>query len=180
MEEYVTDSTLSQLPVNTAYPDLTLRCVVLATVPLRTCEFSDEKVFTTVGSVAPLSLSNGGAAACTKPVRINFYGAWGMAASFLDPGDVVILNGFVRLAAPLTSTSASPSPSLSPPVFVCPVSESDGGALRVLQPSRGGDVMEVLVSPSSMDAVCMRGLTATDRANHLYMQQCAACAAVPS
>lgn len=212
MDGYVTDALLEQTSCNTAYPDWTLRCVVRATVPLRTCEFSDEKVFTAVASISPSTTAARGSAAGVEAdvVRVNFYGLWGMAAAFLDPGDVILLHGFYRLdvpctpaefqgnsaaaaggspastapassppSAPLQSVSASPSSSSARVICVCPLPEEEGCVLRVLQPGKGGDVMEVLVSPSNMDAICMRGLTASDEANHRYVRQCVASAAVP-
>jgi hypothetical protein len=177
MEEYITDTSLRQTLDNTAYPDLVVRCVVLSTVPLRTCEFSDDRVFTAVGSIAPCAPSH--IEACGAVVRVNFYGLWGMAAAFIDPGDVVILQGFYRLEAPCTpaiSENSACSSTTSSPIYLCPLPEEKGCVLRVLQPGKGGDVMEVLVTPSNMDAICLRGLTASDASNHLYVRQCLACA----
>ena len=77
MEEYVTETLLKQTSCRAPYPNLVLRCVVLSTVPLRTCEFSDEKVFTAVGSIAASSPDRG--SACGDTVRVNFYGSWGTA-----------------------------------------------------------------------------------------------------
>ncbi|KPA85070.1 hypothetical protein ABB37_01485 [Leptomonas pyrrhocoris] len=174
MEEYVTDASLSETACSVAYPDLILRCVVLATVPLRACEFRDEKVFTAVGCISPLSPNDAGS--CAKPVRVNFYGSWGMAAAFMESGDVMVLQGFYRLDPPSAPEVASGDALASAPssVFVCPLPEEEGCVLRVLQPGKGGDVMEVLVTPSNMDAICMHGLTKSDAANHLYVHQCLA------
>lgn len=175
MEEYVTETLLKQTSCRAPYPNLVLRCVVLSTVPLRTCEFSDEKVFTAVGSIAASSPDRG--SACGDTVRVNFYGSWGTAAAFMDPGDVIVLHGFFRLEVPCTpDVDLAGTSSLSSSAVLCPLPEEEGCVLRVLQPGKSGDVMEVVVTPSNMDAICIRGLTPSDVVNHLYVQQCVQCA----
>ncbi|KPI86553.1 hypothetical protein ABL78_4376 [Leptomonas seymouri] len=176
MEEYVTDTSLSQTLCNTAYPNLVLRCVVVDTVPLRRGEFSDERVFTAIGSISPPSPNHAGS--CKKLIRINFYGLWGMAAAFMDPGDVIILHGFYRLDAPSRRETAGKPPSSTSSIFLCPLREQEGCVMRVLQPAKTGEVMEVLVTPSNMDAICVHGLPTSDTANHFYMRQCLTSASV--
>ncbi|CAJ1030321.1 hypothetical protein NXY56_004573 [Leishmania guyanensis] len=171
MESYETDASLEQLPKDVELPELVLRCTVVAAIPLRTCEFGDDKVFTIVGSVAPCTPSAGTAAGKTR-LRINFYNSWGAAAAFMDPGDVILLRGFSLLHVPTHARCgdlASTAPD-SPLLFVRPLPSTS--TLRVLQRGEKKLVMEVSVSPENWDAVGMRSLPDSDTANQMYARTC--------
>ncbi|KAK7195053.1 hypothetical protein NESM_000428100 [Novymonas esmeraldas] len=171
MEAYETDASLAQLPKGAEFPELILRCTVIAAVALRPCEFSDDKVFTVLGSVAPRTVTADTTAASAS-VRINFYNAWAAAAAFLDPGDVLLLCGFSVQDTPRCAGGGGNGgwSSAPPPVFVRPLLSSS--TLRVLQRGEKELVMEVSVSPQNWDAVGVRGLPESDTANHDYARTC--------
>lgn len=179
MEAYETDASLAQLPKEAAYPELVLRCTVMDAVPLRACEFNDDKVFTVVGSVAPSSPTD--MTTATKAlVRINFYNAWAAAAAFMDPGDVILLRGFAVIdvppnvggynAANAGAALSSQSPMVRAPLVVRPLQVES--TLRVLQKGEKNTVMEVSVSPENWDAVGVRSLPFSDAANQRYARMC--------
>ncbi|AYU80472.1 hypothetical protein conserved [Leishmania donovani] len=171
MESYETDASLEQLPKGVEFPELVLRCTVVAAIPLRICEFGDDKVFTVVGSVAPCTP---GACAATKMrlLRINFYNSWGAAAAFMDPGDVILLRGFCLLDVPPHTSGGGAARSASEPqlLFVRPLPSKS--TLRVLQKGGKELVMEVAVSPENWDAISMRSLPKSDAENQRYARTC--------
>ncbi|KAG5498464.1 hypothetical protein JIQ42_03270 [Leishmania sp. Namibia] len=171
MESYETAASLEQLPKDAEFPELMLRCSVVAVIPLRTCEFGNDKVFTVIGSVAPYT-PNADAAASPKLLRINYYNSWGATASFMDPGDVMLLRGFSLLDVPLYARGgkvegSTPDP---PPLLVRPLPSTS--MLRVLQRGEKQLVMEVSVSPENWDAVGVRSLPESDVENHTYARTC--------
>ncbi|KAG5500633.1 hypothetical protein JKF63_03729 [Porcisia hertigi] len=171
MESYETYARLQRLPKGTEFPELVLRCTVVAAIPFRVCEFGDDKVFTVIGSVAPCT-SDAGAVAKKTPLRINFYNSWGAAASFLDPGDVILLQGFSILNVPpyASGSRAERLKSDPMPIFVRPIQSKS--TLRVLQKGEKGLVMEVSVTPDDLDSFSVRGLPVSDTINHTYARTC--------
>ncbi|GET90246.1 hypothetical protein, conserved [Leishmania tarentolae] len=178
MESYQTDASLKQLPKGVEFPDLVLRCTALATIPLRTCEFGEDKVFTVVGSVAPCTPGTE-VTAKTRLLRINFYNSWGAAAAFMDPGDVILLRGFCLLDVPPHINGSGAARSSSDPKLLYLRPLSSKSTLRVLQ--RGGKelVMEVAVTPENWDAIGMRTLPKSDIENQRYARTCWGLEALP-
>lgn len=167
---YETPTSLKKLATNVAHAKHLLRCVVCSAIPLRCCEFNDSQVFTVVGrlSSAPSASRNAAIYTQANDVRINFYGEWAIAASFVDPGDVVILEGFELYDVPSKLLQSSPK-TPKDQVLVRPLPTSS--KLRVLQKGLGGDIMEVTVGPDSSHLPLIRGLPRLDHGNYEYVSQ---------
>lgn len=160
LEVYETSASLRELPRGVPLPRSSVRCVVAKTIATRFREFAVGVVFTVEGT---LRTGCQGELPENK-VHINFYDDWAHGASFIDPGDIIIVKGFTVVPSPSVACDV-PAPTV--PYYIVPLAKKS--SLRVLQEGEQGDTMEVTVTPESFDMPRVRVLPLLDHLNRCYV-----------
>lgn len=164
VESYETAESLSSLAMG-CHPTRLLRFLITDSVPTHMREYSDGLVMSLFGTMGPNAQE--------ARLRLNFYDEWATAASFTEPGDIIIMKGFRLVPFPEISDGLPPPP---PPrggkapedkrFFVVPIPHST--VFRAIQkdpdtsltsevtvdPSCGLDEAKVRVMPVQPSVVC--------------------------
>lgn len=101
VECFETTESLSSLAFGVDYPDRVLRLLITDMVSTHYREYGSGLVMSLLGTFSVVPISTENHKDDLPRLRVQFYDDWAKAASFVDPGDILILKGFRLVRFPV-------------------------------------------------------------------------------
>lgn len=152
IESFETMESLSTLTFGEDYADRILRLLITDMIPTHYREYGTGLVMTLFGTLSVVTASMESGKDTLPRLRVQFYDDWAKAASFVDPGDILILKGFRLVRFPVVEDGLPPNSREYEDrrFFVVPIAKAS--ELRAIQKCpETGVTSEVTVSSAMLE-----------------------------